>query len=88
MDKMEELWGKLQLTEEEEVKIEIPTEEVKQVQEIGALFLIGKLWVDRVIHSKVIEFEMGKIWHLSASAKFREVGTNVFIISFASTEDK
>lgn len=88
MDKMEELWEKLQLNEEEEAEIEIPTEEVEQVQEKGALCLIGKLWVDRVRNRGVIKSAMDKIWRLSASAIFREVGSDVFIISFATPASK
>lgn len=49
---MEEMWEKLQLTKEEEAKIEILTEEVKSIREKGALCLIGNVWVDRAI-SKV-----------------------------------
>lgn len=52
MDQMEEMWEKLQLTKEEEAKIEILTEEVKSIREKGALCLIGNVWVDRAI-SKV-----------------------------------
>lgn len=88
MDNMEELWGKLQLTEEDEVDIEITKEEVEVVRKKGALCLIGKLWMDRVINKGVIEAAMDKIWRLSAMAVFKEVGHNVFTISFANTADK
>lgn len=36
----------------------------------------------------VIEAAMGKVWHLSSKATFREVGANVFIISFKMLADK
>lgn len=88
MDKMEELWVKLQLTATEEVEIEIQMKKLEQVQEKGVLYLIGKLWVDRVINKWVIKSVMGKVRHPITSAIFREARSNVFIISFATIADK
>lgn len=43
--------------------------------------------MDRVINIGVIEADMGKIWWLSTKDVFKEVGSNVFIISFATTSN-
>lgn len=82
MKNIDELWKKLQLTEEEGNNIDIADEEVEEVQRKGNLCLIGKVWVDRAIGQGVIEVIMLKIWRLNAKAVFREVGPNIFIISF------
>lgn len=54
------------------------------VKKKGALCLVGKLWVARVINRGVLHATMGKIWWLSSKVVFKEVGPNVFLISFAS----
>lgn len=83
MKNIDELWKKLQLTEEEGNNIDIADEEVEEVQRKGNLcLLIGKVWVDRAIGQGVVEVIMLKIWRLNAKAVFREVGPNIFIISF------
>lgn len=40
--------------------------------------------IDRQLGKGVIEAEMNKIWRLSAMANFREVGSNTFLVSFAT----
>lgn len=47
MDDMDDLWGRLQLTEEEEADIEITADKMEYVRQKGDLCLIEKLWVDR-----------------------------------------
>lgn len=88
MDKMKKLWKKLQLTEKEEADLEITKEVVEVISKKGALCLIRKLWMDRVINKGVIEVVMYKIWRLSSKVVFKEVGPNVFTISFATAADK
>lgn len=42
----------------------------------------------RSIFNSIIEGIMAKVWRLSQKARFKEVGQNVFIISFATHADK
>lgn len=57
-------------------------------QQKGDLCLIGKIWVDRAIGRSIIEGIMSKIWKLSVKATFRELGQNVFLLSFATHANK
>lgn len=50
--------------------------------------MIGKIWVDCVINQGVINAAIGKIWLLSSKATFKEVGSNVFTVSFANRANK
>lgn len=80
MEKIEELWDKLQLIEEEDVAITFDDEGVEEIQKKGDLCLIGKIWMERIINRGIIESTMANIWRLSTNARFKEVRPNMFII--------
>lgn len=87
MDGVEDLWDKLQQLKTEEAKVEISEDDVEEVQQKGEFFLVGKIWVDKSIGKLVIKLAIGKIWRLSSKATFRDLGANVFIISFKTLKD-
>lgn len=88
MDNLEELWGTFNLTEAEDVVIEISKEDVEDVCKKGKLCLVGKVWTDRMINRSLIESAMNKIWRMSVKPTFKKVGNNTFLISFALAADK
>ncbi|XP_042969125.1 uncharacterized protein LOC122301818 [Carya illinoinensis] len=88
MENLQALWGNFRLSEEEDTAITLENEATREVQRKGELCLIGKIWMDRSIGKNIIEATMAKIWTLSKQAKFTEVGSNVFIISFANHADR
>lgn len=88
MENLEDLWENLKLTEEKDQVIEITKEEVEDIRRMGELCLVGKVWTEGVISKSVIEIAMNRIWHLSAKMDFQEVGSNIFLISFANIEGK
>lgn len=61
MDIIEELWERLNLTEEEDVAINIGDDKLGGVQRKGNLCFIGKIWIDRSIGRSIIESAMVKI---------------------------
>lgn len=71
------------MIEEEDSAIDIADEGEDDVRKKGDLYLIGKIWVDCTIRRGLLESMMSKVWHLSAKVRFKEVGSNKFIISFA-----
>lgn len=50
--------------------------------------LMGKIFTDRQISKVTIGGLMGKIWCISKPAIFSEVGSNSFIVTFATEIDK
>lgn len=50
--------------------------------------LMGKIFTDRQISKATIGELMGKIWRISKPAIFSEVGSNIFIVTFATKIDK
>lgn len=87
---LEERWGKLRLTEEEQVSITLGEEEVSEMDNIKERrSLVGKIFSERSISRDTIQTTtMGKIWKLTRSASFKEVEKNLFIITFATEAEK
>ena len=68
--------------------IDLDAGEAEVVQRKGEECLIGKVCVDRAISKIVITSTMARVWRLSKSATFMEVGPNLFIIAFSTHADK
>lgn len=84
MQKIEELRNQLQLTEDEDKAIEFNEDKLEEAQHKGDIYLIGKIWVKRMIDRTFIEAIMVKLWRLSTKAKFQENSLNTFVIWFAN----
>lgn len=50
--------------------------------------LLGKLCLDRMTGKEVPRNTMGKIWKISKPAIFRDLGSNLFSITFETKTDK
>lgn len=50
--------------------------------------MVGKIFFKNNISREIVRSTMGKIWRISKSTTFIEVGTNMFIIMFATETDK
>lgn len=84
MQKIEELRNQLQLTEDDDKAIEFNEDKLEEAQRKGDIYLIGKIWVKRMIDRTVIEAIMVKLWRLSTKAKFQDNSLNTFVIWFAN----
>ncbi|KAG6658375.1 hypothetical protein CIPAW_04G156400 [Carya illinoinensis] len=88
MKGLEAQWGKLRLSEEEKVIVDVGEEAEEEVWEQGERSVIGKICMERLIGSEIISLTMGKIWRINKPAEFREVGDNKFVVIFRSLTDK
>ncbi|XP_035551145.1 uncharacterized protein LOC118349709 [Juglans regia] len=88
MEDLEEQWNKLNLLEEEEAAIVFDEEVGEEISYRGECSLVGKVCMDRTISKEVVENTMKRVWKISKPAKFLEVDTNVFTITFANPADK
>ncbi|XP_042954547.1 uncharacterized protein At4g02000-like [Carya illinoinensis] len=84
---LEDLWENLKLTEEECSEIDLGEMDAK-IRVEGSRSLIGKVWVDRQIGKDIVEKTMARVWRLSKPAIFKDLGSNSFVISFATHVDK
>ncbi|XP_042950149.1 uncharacterized protein LOC122282261 [Carya illinoinensis] len=88
MEGLQNLWSNLRLSEEEDASIILEEVDVSMVKSKGDLSLIGKIWCDRQLGKQVVESTMARIWRLSKPAVLKEVGRNVFVLSFATHANK
>ncbi|XP_042944656.1 uncharacterized protein LOC122278541 [Carya illinoinensis] len=88
MEGLEDMWGHLSLTEEEEVIIEVENDSEIEIQWKGERSLIGKVCSERYVGKKVIGNTMARIWRISKRAVFQEVERNTFVVTFATHADK
>lgn len=79
---LEESWGKLTLLHEEVEPITLGVELMGEDLFKESRSLLGKLCIDRSIGKEILKATMGKIWQISKPANFKEVGKNLFTITF------
>lgn len=83
-EQLEGHWDKLQLTQEEEEPIALG-EDLPVIDHIKERkIILWKLCMDRSIGKEVLKSTMGKI---SKLVFFREMGNNVYSITFATEAD-
>lgn len=87
LEKLEDLWENLRLMEEESLEIDLGGMNERMRVE-GSRSLVGKVWVDQQIGKEIMEKTITRVWRLSKPGKFKELGHNVFIISFSTHANK
>ena len=85
-EKLEHLWGKLSLTEEEQM--EVHQKWLEEVKEVGKNCLIGKLVLNRRVNMVVMKNVLTNIWKLSSGMFIKEVGCRLFIFQFEDNMEK
>lgn len=88
MEALEVQWEQFKLMEDEICKIDVDEglSEDERIKEKRSV--IGKIIVNCIIGLDIIKTTMNKIWRISRSSSFKEVGDNLFIITFATELDK
>lgn len=85
---MEERWGKLTLSGEEDE----PITQGKELSRDGRIreqrSLLDKICANRSIEKEILKATMKKIWWISKSMIFKEVGKNLFPITFETKSNK
>lgn len=84
MEEMEKKWAKLHLTKEEDHEVVVDDDILDELSDKGERNLVGRVTAKRNIGRGVIESTMAKVWKVSRPASFREVRSNVFVITFAT----
>ena len=79
-EKLENLWGKLSLTEEEQTEVVVEEDWIED--EVGRKCLIGKLLLNRRVNVEVMKNVLSNIWKLSSGLTIKEVGSRSFIFQF------
>lgn len=86
---LEERWGQLRLSKEEQVRLTMDEEELTDQDTIKERrSLVEKICTERSIIRDAIQSTMGKIWKLGKAATFKEVEKNLFIVTFSTEAEK
>lgn len=88
MEGLEDIWGQLSLTEEEEALPEVDSGSGEEIQRKGKRSLIGKVCSEHNIGKDIIGSTMARIWRISKRPIFQEVDINIFVVTFATHADK
>lgn len=91
MDCMHELakkWDHLRLNEKKQDTIIVGEDILEREIIKERCSLVGKNFPKINISREAVKSTMGKIWRISKPTTFTEIGTNMFIITFATKTDK
>lgn len=77
MEILEESWQKLNLSNEEECKIEVDVGKLMEENGKGELSFIGKLYAEITISKEIIRNSMMKIWKTSKPFSVIDIKLNV-----------
>ncbi|KAF5477274.1 hypothetical protein F2P56_003924 [Juglans regia] len=88
LKELEEKWCKFRLSEKEATDIMFNEEEDEALRYKEDRSLVGRVFSSRVISMEVLGSTMGKVWRISKAAKFLELCTNIFVITFETQADK
>ena len=87
-EELEQMWGKLSLTEAEQTEVVLDEEWLEEVKEVERNCLVGKLVLNRRINLEVMKNVLSSIWKLSYGMSIREVGCRLFIFHFEENLEK
>jgi hypothetical protein len=87
-DELPRLWEKFNLTETEDVELEIPGGKFQKVVSRGKTCIIGKLIADRLVSKELLKDSLSRWWKIKGEPSFKVLGDNLFLIDFTYKEDK
>lgn len=68
--------------------IKIFDEDVADIREKGAKFLIGRLWAEKKINKEAFRTSLARLWRVVNRISFKEIQDNIWIFEFSEEEDK
>lgn len=87
MESLETKQKQMNLSTEEDVKIQVDEETLHTELQKGKTSMIGKLHIDRKISKDVVRITMTKDWKPMKPLSVLEINSNVFIFSFEIEDD-
>ena len=87
-ESLEELWGRLSLTEEQQDEVVVEKDWIEDVTAVGNKCLLGKLLLRRAVNIEAMRNVFLKIWRLNHGLTIREVGERQFLFYFENELEK
>ncbi|XP_055960851.1 uncharacterized protein LOC130015176 [Mercurialis annua] len=83
-----DMYGRLSLTEEENVAITLEDVVDDRLDEKASLSLVGKLWTRKPYNLQHLKNAMMSAWRLAKGFAMRDIGDNLFVAEFNSKADR
>ena len=77
LEELENLWGKLSLTEDELIEVRIEQDWLEEIKEVGKNCLIGKLLLNKRVNTEAMKNVLSNVWKVSSGMVVREVGNRI-----------
>ncbi|XWS34861.1 hypothetical protein CRYUN_Cryun21dG0073400 [Craigia yunnanensis] len=87
-EELEELWGKLSLTEEKQHETVIEEKWLEDFKEVAKNCLIGKLVLQKRVNMEVMTNILSIVWRINSGLFVKEVGIQLFIFRFNDEMEK
>ena len=88
VDELEDLCGKISLTEEERIRIKVDEFEVSDARIVVGKCLVGKVWADKIVNKEAFKSVLSTIWRTAWGVKFKDFKDNVWLFEFSDQIDK
>jgi hypothetical protein len=88
IEELEELCGKISLTEGEKIRIKVDEVEVSEARAIAGKCLVGKVWTNKNINREAFISVMSTIWRIAGEVKFKDLKNNMWLFEFSDQADK
>ncbi|XP_059429320.1 uncharacterized protein LOC132163147 [Corylus avellana] len=87
-DVLEDLCGRISLTEGEKIGIQVEEGEIAADKEAGGKCLIGKVWTEKNINKEAFRSVLSTVWRTAGGVKFKELRENTWLFEFNDDVDK
>jgi hypothetical protein len=87
-EELEELCGKISLTEGERIGIQIDEHEVSEARVVAGKCLVGKVWADKLVNKEAFQSVMSNVWRTAGEVKFKDLKDNIWLFEFSDQVDK
>ena len=87
-NELEALWSKLTFIEEEGEDIQLTTNSMKAVREIGKSWVVMKILNQRTIMLEALRKNMKMLWKPNKGLQISEIKEDMFLVEFDDGRDK
>ena len=85
---LEQLWGKLSLTKEEQIDVILDKDWCEEVNEVGKYCIIGKMVLNRRVNMEAMKNVLCNVWKSFFGMSIKEVRDRLYIFKFENQMEK
>lgn len=85
---LEDLCGKISLTEGEKIGIQVEEGEVAEGRKVGGKCLVKKVWTDKNVNKEAFRSVLSNIWRIVGGVKFKDLRDNIWLFEFTDEVHK